>query len=174
MGPNHPSDYVNELKPAKRLNCSARLIATSIPVASLIVAGSPACVNNLPFCPGAFFRVTWRSGGIGLRSGQFTCPVTLRTRLPIQDIWELCRYGAIGESSRPVRCVQVAKMGLGVSKTATDGRYRNSGASTNWSSRGSAGSRSGSSGLGGALAEANLLYLVTEGNPNSRKFANQQ
>jgi len=39
MGPNHPSDYVNELKPAKRSNCSERLIAISIPAVSLIVAG---------------------------------------------------------------------------------------------------------------------------------------
>ena len=57
------------------------LIAISIPVASLIVAGSHACVNNLPFCPGAFCFAPWRPGGIGLQSRKFTCPVTLRTRL---------------------------------------------------------------------------------------------
>jgi hypothetical protein len=35
MGSNHPSDYVNGIKPAKRSNCSARLIANSIHVVFL-------------------------------------------------------------------------------------------------------------------------------------------
>ena len=116
----------------------------------------PSLCEKFTLLSGCFLFVPWRSGGIGLRSGQFTCPVTLRIPLRSQGIWELPRHRAIGELSRPVWCVQVVKMGLGVSKTDTDRRYRNSGASINWRSRGSAGSRSGSSGLGGAPAEASV------------------
>jgi len=97
-----------------------------------------------------------RPDGLVLRSGQFACPVTLRTGLRHQGIWELGRFWAIGESPRPDWRVRVAKMGLGLSKTATDGRYRNSGSRTSWSSRGSARSRSESSDAGGDLAVANV------------------
>ena len=65
-------------------------------------------------------RVMAQSGRLVLRSGQLTCPETLRTRLRRQGMRELGRLWAIGESPRPDRRVRVAKMWLGASKTATD------------------------------------------------------
>ena len=116
------------------------------------------CQQTEQFNPSSvrFFRLMRRPDGLVLRSGQFACPVTLRTGLRHQGIWELGRFWAIGESPRPDWRVRVAKMGLGLSKTATDGRYRNSGSRTSWSSRGSARSRSESSDAGGDLAVANV------------------
>ena len=65
-------------------------------------------------------RVMAQSGRLVLRSGQLTCPETLRTRLRRQGMRELGRLWAIGESPRLDRRVRVAKMWLGASKTATD------------------------------------------------------
>ena len=56
-------------------------------------------------------------------------------------------------------------MAFGVFETASDFRYRYSGSSTNWSSRGSTGSRSESPAFGGALAVASVSnVLVTDVN----------
>ena len=63
---------------------------------------------------------------------------------------------AIRELPPPDRCARLAQIGFGVFETAADTRYKYSGSSTNWSSRGSAGSRSESLACGGALAVANV------------------
>ena len=63
---------------------------------------------------------------------------------------------AIRELPPPDRCARLAQIGFGVFETAADTRYKYSGSSTNWSSRGSAGSRSEYLACGGAPVAANV------------------
>ncbi len=66
------------------------------------------------------------------------------------------RFWAIGEFPLPDRRARLAQMAFSVFETAADTRYRYSGSSTNWSSRGSDAFRSESAALGGDLAVANV------------------
>ena len=73
-----------------------------------------------------------------------------------QGTRELGRFSAMGQFLPPDRRTRLAQRRLGVFETAADTHYKYSGSSTNWSSRGSAGSRADSPGFGGALAVANV------------------
>ena len=65
-------------------------------------------------------------------------------------------FWANGEFVPPDRRTRLAQIGFGVFETAADTRYKYSGSSTNWSSRGSADSRPESADPGGDLAVANV------------------
>ena len=122
----------------------------------LTLSPKPSFLQDSAPLPVHFSRVMGRSDRLVLRSGPMACPGTLRTRLPNPGTRELDWFWTIRKFPRPERAARLAQIAFSVFETASDTRYRYSGSSTNWSSRGSAGSRSESPAFGGALAVANV------------------